>query len=269
MHVALEPWMRLWNLTPAGEAFTTRWGSVLAPVLCEGRAAMLKFAPGEEEANGAALLEWLGGDGAARVYARQGPALVLERLSGPRSLAAMARSGDDAAAMRILARTAAWLHAPRPTRPPASLVPLPVWFKALEAGGPGRGGLFAHASRVAADLLAAPRDVRPLHGDIHHGNVLDGGTRGWLAIDPKGLLGEPGFDYANMVCNPDAATATAPGVLERRLAIVAEASGQEPRRALAWVVAWCGLSAIWTLEAGGDAREALAVGAQAAALLES
>lgn len=31
-----------------------------------------------------------------------------------------------------------------------------------------------------------------LHGDLHHGNVLDFGASGWLAIDPKGLKGERG-----------------------------------------------------------------------------
>jgi hypothetical protein len=42
-----------------------------------------------------------------------------------------------------------------------------------------------------------------LHGDIHHDNILDFGRRGWLAIDPKRLFGERGFDYANLFCNPD------------------------------------------------------------------
>jgi streptomycin 6-kinase len=51
-------------------------------------------------------------------------------------------------------------------------------------------------------LLAEPREVGVLHGDLHHGNVLDFGVRGWLAIDPKGLLGERGFDFANIFTNP-------------------------------------------------------------------
>lgn len=46
-----------------------------------------------------------------------------------------------------------------------------------------------------------------LHGDLHHGNVLDFGPLGWLAIDPKGLHGESGFDYANILSNPDRASA--------------------------------------------------------------
>ena len=39
-------------------------------------------------------------------------------------------------------------------------------------------------------LLAEPREVCALHGDLHHDNVLDFGPRGWLAIDPHALVGE-------------------------------------------------------------------------------
>lgn len=56
-----------------------------------------------------------------------------------------------------------------------------------------------------------------LHGDVHHGNVLNFGARGWLAIDPRGLVGERAFDHANLLCNPDVATAAASGSwLDRR-----------------------------------------------------
>jgi streptomycin 6-kinase len=53
---------------------------------------------------------------------------------------------------------------------------------------------------------------------------IDGRERGWLAIDPKGLLGERTFDYTNIFCNPDLETATAPTVFSRRLDVVADVS---------------------------------------------
>jgi len=65
-------------------------------------------------------------------------------------------------------------------------------------------------------LLADQHDVGVLHGDIHHGNILDFGPRGWLTIDPKGLIGERDFDYANLFCNPDLAH-PAPSVALKRL----------------------------------------------------
>ncbi|MHC2251156.1 streptomycin 6-kinase [Bradyrhizobium embrapense] len=73
-------------------------------------------------------------------------------------------------------------------------------------------------------------------------------ARGWLAIDPKHLVGERGFDYANIFTNPDLAdparpVATEPGRFARRLDIVVQAARLDRRRLLSWIVAWTGLSA--------------------------
>lgn len=89
-----------------------------------------------------------------------------------------------------------------------------------------------------------------LHGDLHHDNVLDFGPRGWLAIDPKHLIGERGFDYANIFTNPDLAdptrpVATKPECFARRVDVVMAATGLERRRLLSGVLAWTGLSASW------------------------
>ena len=97
-----------------------------------------------------------------------------------------------------------------------------------------------------------------LHGDIHHGNILDFGPRGWLAIDPKGLTGERAFDYANIFCNPDLETATSPGRLARRAEVVAEAAALNRGRLLQWIVAWAGLSAAFSIEDGASPKAATA-----------
>jgi streptomycin 6-kinase len=261
-----EPWLGRWRLTPDGAPFQTRFGSKLLAVRAGRASAMLKIAFGEEERRGADILAWFAGEGAVRILAHDDPALLMERAAGPRSLAAMARANAEAddEAMRILCRTAARLHQARAAPPPASLVPLEVWFRDLPMAAAKRGGIFAAAWAAAQALLAEPRDVQPLHGDLHHDNVLDGGVldgggRGWLAIDPKGLLGETGFDYANMVCNPGLDVSGPPGVLSRRVSIVCAETGFEPRRFKTWVLAWTGLSAAWTLDAGGEAPPALEI----------
>jgi streptomycin 6-kinase len=116
-------------------------------------------------------------------------------------------------------------------------------------------------------LLASEREVAVLHGDIHHRNILDFGERGWLAIDPKGYLGDRGFDYANLFCNPDHGTATAPGRLARRIEVVAAAAGLERKRLLRWILAWAGLSATWHLADGTSPQTAFMVGEIAASLM--
>src|SRR5262249_41395270 len=159
------------------------------------------------------------GAGAASVLAWDDAALLLERVDGPRSLLAMVADGHDDEATRILCRVAARLHRPRAAAPPG-LVPLACWFEAPGPGARGQGGVLGRADVVAQALLATPRDVVVLHGDIHHGNVLDGGARGWLAIDPKGLRGERTFDFVNILRNPDAAVALAPGRFERQVTLL-------------------------------------------------
>lgn len=259
----LQPWLQRWNLIPDGSGIETHT-SVLLPVLASGQPAMLKVATAPEEERGAVVLAWWEGDGAARVLALEGEAVLMERATGPRSLVRMSTSGDDDAATRMLCAAAARLHAPRP-HPPASAVPLETWFASLAPAAERMGGILARAHATATHLLATQRDVTILHGDLHHGNVLDFGARGWLAIDPKGLCGECGYDFANIFCNPDLATATSPGQVSRRADIVAEVAGIERARLLQWVLAYAGLSASWSMEDGEDPGLALAVAEIAAA----
>lgn len=260
-----QPWIERWGLSPDGEPFTTPFGSRLLPVVCEGEAAMLKVAVHEEERRGGAVMAWYRGAGAARVFTHDDEAVVLERLDGPRSLAAMARGSDDAAACRVLCEAVGRLHAPRSGPPPPGIVPLERWFAALWPQAERVGGLYARAAAVARELLDSQGPPVVLHGDIHHGNVLDGGPRGWLAIDPKGLFGDRGYDYANLICNPDAETALAN--LDARIAIAAEVSGLPAERVLMWVLAYLGLSASWTVSDGGDPWQALAIAEAVAARL--
>ncbi len=236
-----------WALIPDGSPIVTR-SSHLLPVRRAGIAAMLKVATELEEQRGASLMAWWDGRGAARVLAQEGNAILLERATGDRSLVGLARDGCDDEASRIICQVVGDLHAPRSKSVP-DLIPLDRWFQPLHSAIVN-GGIFARCADAARELLASPRDVVVLHGDIHHENILDFGERGWLAIDPKGLLGERGFDYANLFCNPDAETALARCRFGRRVAMVTQAAALERRRLLQWIMAWAGLSALWLLEDG-------------------
>ncbi|VVE28291.1 hypothetical protein PFI31113_03471 [Pandoraea fibrosis] len=260
-----EPYLKRWRLTRDGEAFSSLAGQLL-PVLQGHTPAILKISHEPEEIAGANLMVWWGGDGAAPVLAHDGEALLMVRAQGSASLAEMSRTGHDDDATRILCATVGHLHRPRAGRRPA-LATLHDWFGALLASAPGGPSILRHSANAALALLNAPCDEVVLHGDVHHANVLDFGDRGWLAIDPKGLYGERGFDYANLFCNPDDDTALAPGVFARRVEIVTHAAAIEHERLLQWVLAWAGLSAVWHAEDGGDARGTLAVARLAAAAL--
>jgi streptomycin 6-kinase len=246
----LNSYIERWALIPDGDPIVTH-SSRLLPVLRGGEPAMLKITTEPEEKWGAGLMIWWGGVGAARVIEHGDDAILLERATGNRSLADMAEHGADDEASRIICNVVATLHASR-SSPPPDLIPLTNWFHALMAAHEGR--ILERSAETARMLLTEPRDVVPLHGDIHHGNILDFGDRGWLAIDPKRLKGERGFDYANLFCNPEHLIATAPGRLARRVEVVAQAAQLERRRLLQWILAWAGLSTAWLIEDGGHER---------------
>lgn len=260
-----DHYLKRWDLSIDGNAFTSLNGNLL-PVRQRGVAAILKISQALEEQAGMRLMAWWDGEGAAPVLAQEGEALLMVRAQGTASLAQMTQCGQDEEATRILCAVAARLHAPH-TKPLPALVPLTQWFEALWSGAATHGGILAQCASTAGELLAAPRDVAVLHGDIHHANVLDFGPSGWLAIDPKGLCGERGFDYANIFCNPDGDSALAPGCFARRVDIVANASGIDRRRLLQWVLAWTGLSATWMLEDGEPPGHRLEVARLAALAL--
>ncbi len=245
-----EAYFTRWDLMPDGDPIVTP-SSHLLPVRRGSQPGMLKLALEEEERSGARLMRWWGGVGAAEVLAHDGAAILLERAQCLASLSNMTYSGNDDEACRILCAVAAQLHAPRP-QPWPELIPLSRRFRDLESAAANHGGILARCAETARALLGEPRDVSVLHGDLHHENVLDFGARGWLAIDPKGLTGERGFDFANIFTNPDFSDPTRPVGTDpdrfvRRVSLVAELAGLERIRLLRWVLAWAGLSAAWFL----------------------
>ena len=220
---------------------------------------MLKVANEAEEQRGNRLMVWWDGKGSAPVMAHDDRALLMTRATGGRSLIQMARNGEDDEASRILCRVAAHLHSGR-GQPPFELVDLVEWFAPLTSPIGGHGARCLDlAAATAHELLQSQRELVVMHGDIHHGNVLDFGEAGWLAIDPKGLIGERTFDFANMLRNPCFDVATAPGRLTRQASVVASEAKLDRVRLLQWLLAFSGLSAIWSSEDGKNAELDLAM----------
>lgn len=267
-----EPWLARWGLVADGEAIRTH-ASHLLPVLRRSAPAMLKLPEVEDERRGYLPLEYWNGDGAARLLARSenGEAMLIERATGKRSLAAMARSGakGDGEATAILCDAIAGLQKPRGPAP-EGLIPLDIWFKDLFPAAAKHGGPLARAAAEASAPLPAQQEIMPLHADLHHDNVLDFETRGWLAIDPKAVIGDRAFEYTILFCDPDLADPEPPVAVERRLEIVLAKSGLERQRLLRWIIAWCGLSASWFMEDDDPLAEInLTILAKAAAALDA
>jgi streptomycin 6-kinase len=223
-----------------------------------------------EERVGALALRHFAGRGAVRLLRSDADAQLLEYADG-NDLTGLVQNGQDEAATALIGDVINALHADA-SPPPEGITPLTQWFRALfvqaeTERAKGKDSIFVRAAAVAEPVLADPRDLRVLHGDIHHENIRQS-PRGWLAFDPKGLYGERAYDLANTLCNPRAIygveTADEARVL-RNSAILAERCGIDQRRVLLFLYLYACLSASWTLQ---DAGEGIANVLEVAAIAE-
>jgi streptomycin 6-kinase len=242
-----------WNLVADGPEIETP-SSWLLPARQGAVVAMLKVhKPESDERPGTDYLRYVAGNGAVRVLAADDDALLMERAMGVRSLLDMAVAGDDRGAAEILAATVAKLQVPRAGPVPSTLVPLERHFASLFDRA-HEHPLLQRSAACARALLSSPREVIALHGDLHHSNVLDGGPRGWLAIDPKGLLGERTYEVANLLGNPwpHGDIVHHSGRMQAISNLYADRLGMAVDRVLAFALAHAGLAASWHLDDGRD-----------------
>ncbi|WP_027057257.1 aminoglycoside phosphotransferase family protein [Mesorhizobium loti] len=251
-------------------AFSARW-KVSAPELIaetfssriwkvvreDGSPAVVKalkpFDDVADELRGEHFLARRRGEDAVRLLGRDGHSMLLE-YAGDTLLSRVLDEQGDNAATTIAAEVMARLFSPGKDPFPPELQPLreryvSLFRKAATDRDAGHASLYVEAAAIADRLLDDPRDIRAPHGDLHHDNILHE-PRGWLVIDPKGVLGDPGFDAANMFYNP----------LDRdelcldplRIAHMAEifgrTLGQSPAAILDHAIAYGCLSAAWHQE---------------------
>ena len=119
--------------------------------------------------------------------------------------------------------------------------------------GPLPKRLVETAEALSSALLSENKEETLLHGDFHHFNVLES-ERGWLVIDPKGVIGPRGYELGPFLINPmpDFLNGSRPIVqTTRRIAILSEMLGMERERIRAWGICHAVLSAWWCIE-GND-----------------
>lgn len=104
---------------------------------------------------------------------------------------------------------------------------------------------------ASKELLASSGEQVLLHGDLHHFNILSSGKNSWLAIDPKGVIGEREYEIAAFMRNPGHQLLTAMDtkhVLLRRLDQIVEHTSFEHERILLWSIVNAVLVAWWCIE---------------------
>lgn len=233
-------------------------GSIIHRVtLADGRKAILKrLKPrGLGELPGMAFLEWRNGNGAVRLLEKHATACLLED-AGDILLRHHRLQHGEAASNEIIIDLLGRLHSTGGTAP-TDLTPLLRHFQSLfDRASKETDERLAEPLRFCADLatslLDSQENVRPLHGDLHHDNIIGGGERGWLAIDPQGLMGDPAYDVANVFGNPLNALQDIldPHRIRTLIDLFSTALNCPKDKILRYAIAHAGLSICWSLEDG-------------------
>jgi streptomycin 6-kinase len=216
---------------------------------------------GRHELPGMDFLGWRDGAGAVHLLDRDGDACLIED-AGTIDLRTWRLEHGEAAANDVIAGIIRLLHTPSTASPPAGLLPLTRHFRALFQQAERQPVLelqqsLRSAAETADELLKTQNDVRPLHGDLHHENIIWGKARGWLAIDPQGLIGDPAYEAANIFGNPEGAFPDIidPARIASLVKLFATTIGTSPEKIFGYAIAHAGLSLSWSLEDGRPLSE--------------
>lgn len=252
-----------WSLS-IGKHFPNLGYNYVAPALrADGVATVLKVTPfrPHDVARESAALRTYGGRGAVALLAvdQTRGAMLLERATPGTMLRSLAMA-DDEEGTRIAALVLRDLWQPVPATHPFRLLEeraaeLSALRVRYDGGtGPLAEALVTLAEVYFAELLATTERRVVLHGDLHYENILAAERAPWLAIDPKGLVGDPAYEPSTLMYNPMPdfpSNPDAPRLLRRRLDVLTEVLGCERVRLRRWAVAQAVLSAWWNLESLG------------------
>jgi streptomycin 6-kinase len=255
--------VRRWNVTVEKKSETE--SSILAFGTWRAQPVVLKVVKRQgDEWHSGEVLQAFRGKGVVRVYECVPGAVLLERAMPGDSLVSIAMSGRDDEATAILADLIQRMSG---CAPPARCPTVQDWAKGFDRYLESHNDqipreLVLHGHELFVQLAASQEATTLLHGDLHHYNVLSDAKRGWLAIDPKGVVGEVEYEIGAVFRNPFEAPDlfTSPKTVESRVQRFARTLGVHDERVLRWAFAQAVLSAIWAIEDG------FAVDAQSPAL---
>lgn len=266
-----------WGLTKVQPAPTLSYNFVAFAIRGgEGRGeeenVVLKMSvPNREFLSEMEALRLFNGEGACRLIDsdEQKSWMLLERLYPGEMLAAME---DDEQATHIAAEVMKKIWRPVESLDSASspvmtrgqghrlqrFILLSDWFDGLKKlrqtfdGGtsPLDEKLVQRAERAANEFLAENHHPVLMHGDFHHYNILSS-ERGWLVIDPKGVIGPAGYEVGPLLTNPWGDMINEkniPQITRRRIDILHEHLGFERERIREWGLAHAVLSAWWGID---------------------
>ena len=231
----------------------------VAPCICaDKREAVLKIGFPEDDSvvfREAEMLEIYRGKGAIKILDKDERlfALLLEKAAPGENLVGVCQKDDERAIeIAIGVMKNIWRKAPAQNTFPS----VENWMKGLEIAIKTNieFELFKKARDYFIELNFKTEQKILLHGDLHHENILSAEREPFLAIDPKGLIGDAGYEISVFLNNQArwlSNDANRRKKLERNVRQFGEAFQIEPRDLKKWAFTQAVLSAWWTLEENG------------------
>lgn len=111
------------------------------------------------------------------------------------------------------------------------------------------------ARNLSKQLLATTTKQVLLHGDLHHDNILLHEQIHWIAIDPKGVIGDPVYEVGSSIRNPIPELLEnndAKNIIKNRINLFADLLNFDHKRITNWSYVQAVLSACWAIEDGHD-----------------
>lgn len=164
---------------------------------------MLKFGTDQKSLEREALaLESYHGNGAVKLYNvdQNNHALLLELIVPGNDLTPLFPARDDDA-IRITIDVIKRLHA-APALENCSLPTLEDWLSGFSRPSAIPASFMKKAKNLADQLLLTTHEIVLLHGDLHHENILRISVGAYVAIDPKGIVGDRAYEVIPFLCNP-------------------------------------------------------------------
>lgn len=252
----IQQYEKKWNLK-AQSPFHLTYNYVAPAIRSSGEHVVLKigFPKDKEFATEANALEIFQADAAIKLleFDADNAVMLLEKAEPGTAVHTLP---NDSKQLSIVASVIKKLH--KPIQSTTRFPTLSNWAQAFTRYkkafpkhiSPIPSALFDTAEQIFTEYLQDATEFVLLHGDLHNDNILLS-QRGWVAIDPKGVVGQPEYEAGTFLRNPyhDLAGHTNIKAFEtRRIIQLSEKLGFDKKRVKNWAFAQTILSMIWFLE---------------------
>ncbi|MGD6834251.1 aminoglycoside phosphotransferase family protein [Sutcliffiella halmapala] len=243
-----------WKLQIEGPVSNLSYNYVLHAKDGEGSPVMLKLGvPSFDFSNEIRTLNVYGGKGCARLLKvdEERGAMLLEKL-----LPGTMLSGEKDEKAAVHQFLVVWKAIRRPVPEECQSPTILDWASGLsryhnmhpDGNGPIEARYIEMAQGYFAEIMETTKGMELLHGDLHHENILYDEEKGWLAIDPKGVVGDPYFDLISFMTNHLLTKENPKQLLLQRVEWITEELSLNLERLLKAGVAMGILSTCWSLE---------------------